>query len=265
MIGSGSTYVALGSSFAAGPGLTPIASSAPADAGRSQVNYAHLAAADLGLSLRDVTYSGATSEHLLKQSPTGTPAQIKAVDSATRLVTVTIGGNDVEYIGSLTVAGAPRWLRPLIGGGARHFALPDDSSVDAGFARLAANLATFVEAVRSRAPLAHIVFVDYLTVLPRMVGAAESSVHRRRMPAAALTWGNRVAARLSATQDEVGRSTGAEFLPVGALSVGHHAWSSEPWVGGFRLRASAPFHPTYDGMRAVADLLVARVRGGESP
>ena len=53
-------YVAMGSSFAAGPGLKLRVKGAPLLAGRSQANYAHLVAARLGLELRDQTYSGAT-------------------------------------------------------------------------------------------------------------------------------------------------------------------------------------------------------------
>lgn len=45
---AGSHYVALGSSFAAGPGLRPRAPGSPRLSGRSAVNYAHLTAARLG-------------------------------------------------------------------------------------------------------------------------------------------------------------------------------------------------------------------------
>ena len=50
-IPAGSRYVAVGSSFAAGPGLTPRAPASPRRAGRSSGNYAHLVARALGLDL----------------------------------------------------------------------------------------------------------------------------------------------------------------------------------------------------------------------
>ena len=58
-------YVALGSSMAAGPGIPPRDKSAPFRAARSAANYPHLVAQRLGLDLVDVTYSGATTAHVL--------------------------------------------------------------------------------------------------------------------------------------------------------------------------------------------------------
>ena len=57
-IPAGSRYVAMGSSFGAGPGIPLRAPGSPRRAGRSASNYAHLVARDLGLDLHDVTYSG---------------------------------------------------------------------------------------------------------------------------------------------------------------------------------------------------------------
>jgi hypothetical protein len=59
-IGPGSRYVAMGSSFAAGPGLPARVPGSPRRVGRSTGNYAHLVARALGLDLHDVT--GATDE-----------------------------------------------------------------------------------------------------------------------------------------------------------------------------------------------------------
>ena len=65
-IPAGSRYVAMGSSFAAGPGIAPRASASPRRAGRSAGNHAHLVASALGLDLHDVTYSGATTSDILR-------------------------------------------------------------------------------------------------------------------------------------------------------------------------------------------------------
>jgi lysophospholipase L1-like esterase len=97
---AGSKYVAMGSSFASGPGIGTADASAPMRCGRSSENYAHLLATSRHLSLVDVTCGGATTQHILG-SWNELPAQISAVDSETRLVTITIGGNDLNYIGLL--------------------------------------------------------------------------------------------------------------------------------------------------------------------
>ena len=110
-------YVALGSSMAAGPGITPRADGAPWPAGRSARNYPHLVASALGLDLVDVTFSGATIANVLRDSQFGTPPQVEALDGSETLVTVTIGGNDVGYVPLLFVACLPwpaRWV-PLLG------------------------------------------------------------------------------------------------------------------------------------------------------
>ena len=71
-------YVALGSSMAAGPGIPPRAKDAPWRAGRSAGNYPHLVAQRLGLDLVDVTYSGATTAHVLTDRQNGAPPQVDA-------------------------------------------------------------------------------------------------------------------------------------------------------------------------------------------
>ncbi len=110
-------YVALGSSMAAGPGIPPRAKDAPWRAGRSAANYPHLVAQRLGLDLVDVTYSGATTAHVLTDRQNNAPPQVTVLDGSETLVTVTIGGNDVGYVPMLTAAGLPRMARslPLLG------------------------------------------------------------------------------------------------------------------------------------------------------
>ena len=75
-------YVALGSSMAAGPGIRPRAGGSPWRAGRSARNYPHLVAERLNLDLIDVTYSGATTPHVLTERQHGVPPQIAALDGS---------------------------------------------------------------------------------------------------------------------------------------------------------------------------------------
>ncbi|KAI3479369.1 hypothetical protein L1887_58574 [Cichorium endivia] len=104
--------IALGSSFAAGPGIAPQVDAA---AGRSGNNYPHLLARRLGLDsshstqLLDLTVSGATMLNLISDDQdTGDkvfPPQISllppADDDDQTIITVTGGGNDMFYIGSM--------------------------------------------------------------------------------------------------------------------------------------------------------------------
>src|ERR1017187_444451 len=60
---NGQSYVALGDSYTAGPGMLPVSATAPPGCGQSQKNYPHLVASVLGLSLTDVSCSGAKTEN----------------------------------------------------------------------------------------------------------------------------------------------------------------------------------------------------------
>jgi lysophospholipase L1-like esterase len=155
-IPAGSQYVAMGSSFGAGPGLTPRAPGSPRRAGRSASNYAHLVARALGLDLRDVTYSGATTDDILRTSARGQPPQLDAVTPATRLVTLTGGGNDVGYLPRLTLASLPWPLRTLPKARAQIAGFGDPAATDQRFAGVGRNLQAIVRGVRDRAPAARV-------------------------------------------------------------------------------------------------------------
>lgn len=173
-------YVALGSSMAAGPGIKPPAPGAPWQAGRSARNYPHLVAARLGLDLTDVTYSGATTAHVLRDHQNGAPPQIDALDGSEALVTVTIGGNDAGYVPQLMAAALPRFTRslPLVGPFLRGLLDPDARAT--ALTEVADALVEVGREIRRRAPQAQVLFVDYLTLLPPEGVAASPPVGGRR-------------------------------------------------------------------------------------
>jgi len=247
-----SRYVALGSSMAAGPGIGPRASGAPWRAGRSARNYPHLVAERLNLDLVDVTYSGATTAHVLTEHQHGAAPQITALDGSETLVTVTIGGNDVGYIPLLTVASLPHVVRhlPVLGG--RIGELLDRDARDRALQQVFESLCAVGKALRQRAPGARILFVDYLTVLPP-AGVPAPPLSERD---AELGW--HVATTLERCTADAAAATDCEVVRAGAASRDHHAWSDEPWATtpGVPLPGRpAPLHPNGAGMRAVAELV----------
>ena len=173
-------YVALGSSMAAGPGIRPRAKGAPFFAGRSARNYPHLVAERLGLELVDVTYSGATTAHVLVDSQPGASPQIEALDGTEDLVTITIGGNDVGYVPLLFAAGLPRFTRslPLLDGRLRDQL--DPVARDRALAEVAESLKEVGRTLRQRSPRAKVLFVDYLTLLPPAGHTRTAPFGRRR-------------------------------------------------------------------------------------
>jgi hypothetical protein len=62
---AGAAYVAMGSSYAAGPGIGQSADTPPNRCARSATNAAHIFAQKVGLELKDVSCSGATTAHIL--------------------------------------------------------------------------------------------------------------------------------------------------------------------------------------------------------
>jgi lysophospholipase L1-like esterase len=252
-------YVALGSSMAAGPGIRPRAAGAPLRSGRSGRNYPHLIAERLSLELVDVTFSGATTAHLLADHQRGRPPQITALDGSEDLVTVTVGGNDVGYIPLLIAASLPAAARrlPLLGGLISE--LLDRDTRDRALADVFDSLCAVGTALRQRAPRARVFFVDYPTILPPAGAPAPP------LPRADADLGRHVAATLERLTADAAAATGCEVVGAARASRDHHAWSAEPWTTtparcGVPLPGRpAPLHPNCAGMRAVAELVAAQL------
>ncbi len=241
--------------MAAGPGIRPRAPGAPWGSGRSARNYPHLVAERLNLDLVDVTFSGATTAHVLTDHQRGAPPQIAALDGSESLVTVTIGGNDVGYVPLLMAASLPRLARrvPLLGG--RISELLDRDSRDRALAAAFDSLCAVGTALRRRAGGARILFVDYLTILPPAGTPAPP------LSEADADLGRHVAATLERVTADAAAATGCDVVRAGAASRQHHAWSAEPWTvkPGVPLPGRpAPLHPNGAGMRAVAELIAAQ-------
>lgn len=256
-------YTALGSSFAAGPGIPPIADPA---AMRSSRNYPHLLAEALGLELTDLSVSGATTATILDEpqiTPMGVrvPAQVHGLRSDADLVTITAGGNDLGYLGAMLFT-AWRRVQPtspmVLAMGAEYAdGLPEPTV--ASVAGAASGLVGIVRRVRMRAPAARIVLVDYLTI----VGPETAPTDDVPFEDADLDAFRRIQSGLERAFVSAAEASGAELVAVSAASRDHALGSPEPWVSGFIRAASATggsFHPNADGMAAVAALLVDLLR-----
>ncbi|WP_367127807.1 SGNH/GDSL hydrolase family protein [Saccharothrix sp. HUAS TT1] len=260
------TYAALGSSFAAGPGIAPLVS---ADAARSGRNYPSLLAAELGAELVDLSTSGATTATILDEPQvtlTGVrfPPQVDGVPGTADLVTVTAGGNDLGFAGSLL---ATAWNRVEPGGPmadvvAAGFGTTIPAPTPADVDRTASGLARVVDEVRRRAPRARVVLVDYLTV-----------IGPRTEPAPGVPFDPEEIIALRAVQEALEAAcalaadrTGADLVPVSRVSRTHALGSPEPWIQPFTrdlARTAASFHPNAAGMAAVAAEVGKALRHGD--
>ncbi|WP_141811325.1 SGNH/GDSL hydrolase family protein [Nocardia bhagyanarayanae] len=197
-VAAGARYVALGASYAAGPGITPMLDEGCLPSAR---NYPGQLAETLGLELVDVTCSGATTANILDQPqrlPSGPvmPPQIGAVTPDTELVTITIGGNDLGLIGGMIarscgpgLVGALSVVSFLASEVCTSVLGDSAEPTPADFERVQRAIADVVRAVQSAAPNATVLLVEYLPVLDHdgAICAKAPSPNRMPRPRAALT------------------------------------------------------------------------------
>lgn len=246
-LGPGAGYVSLGSSFAAGAGIGPLQPGTPGRCGRTINNYATQLANRLQLKLTDASCGGATTLHVLGQWDELAP-QIDAVTANTQLVTITIGGNDLGYIGWL-FAGSCRLGVSTFPGPCREAKVPTD--VD--YVTLGRNLRAVAAEVKRRAPRARVVFVQYISLISdtpcpwETISPTDAAVARR------------MSERLAAVTRAAAQASGALVLDTDLQSRAHTPCSALPWSNGLApdhdMARGAPWHPNAAGHTAIADLL----------
>lgn len=264
----GAPYVALGSSYAAGAGVGP---ADPTDigslCGRTLTAYPNLVAKALNLTLTNATCGGATTENITtspqKVRTHSISLQIDAVTAETRLVTITIGGNDVNYVGNLIAESCLADLAtdpssPTANIVKQYGActpLPDETVRNA-LAQMESKLTTMTKQVQAKAPQARIVLVDYPAVLPQN-GEPCSVIPIPRDRQKFLL---EVARGLSLSTKHAAQSTGADYVAASQDSRHHDACSADPWMTGYVFApGSAPMHPNETGHAAVADAIVRQL------
>jgi lysophospholipase L1-like esterase len=260
-LAAGDHYVAMGSSFAAGPGVTMPADTPPNRCNRSANNYARQVAARLGLSLTDLSCGGATTGHIVG-AWNELPPQIDALRADTKLVTITIGGNDVGYIGGLFASSCgARPETAMCKGFAARRSGPLPIIDETAWQALKARFNQITAEIRTRSPMARLVFVDYLTIVPVKGPCDAVPLDRAQMKIA-----QRKAARLAAMTAQAARRANATIIRASRLSMRRDACAKSPWMNGFPDANSPPtfvgYHPNLAGMTAVADAVAKAVQRG---
>lgn len=236
-------YVALGSSFASGPSIPDTIDQA---CGRSSQNYANLVATKLGLALTDVSCQGATTDVVLA-------TQLAAVTSDTKYVTLTIGGNNINYSLSTILCAKQPPGTSCQGNGV------DPAATTANLEQLEGQLTDTLRAVKKAAPSAKVFLVAYPRVLP-----ADGSTCPPQNPMVAQD--SRFIADLGAQsqQRSIAAAKAAKVAFVDAYTPkGHDVCSpeAERWIEGAAPESPAfVFHPNERAMQAEAALLVEAMK-----
>jgi hypothetical protein len=257
LAGAAPAYVSLGDSYTAGPFILPPAPGAPLDCLQSARDYPHLTATALGLSLSDVSCSGATTENLTTtaQYP-DQPRQFNSLSSSTQVVSVGIGGNDEGlFLNTLITCGAEDLVFP--------FGTPCKNTYGHKLAEEIAEDGPVVGAALAQihviSPSAQVFVVGYPDILPQSGNC---------WPTVPLTSGdvaylNGVEQELNAMLSSEAASNGATYVDTYTPSIGRDACKSlsvryvEPV-----LPESDAFsvHPNERGMAADASEVEAAMR-----
>ncbi|AKZ60107.1 Lipase 2 [Streptomyces ambofaciens ATCC 23877] len=246
-------YVALGDSFSSGPGVPeqtdPVC-------GRSSANYATLVARAVhAASFTDVTCAGAETSHMTGPQD-AVPPQLDALRPDTTLVTLGIGGNDLDLpgvitrcvlLGYLAPQGAPcKWSYTLLG--ADEIA----SRIDATAPRVAAVL----DEIRVRSPHARVLVVGYPAIFPDDGTACRATV---ALAEGDFPWLRDKAKHLNAMLAAQAAPNDATYVDAYSPSVGHEVCrpAGVRWIEPEDTAAAAGFHPNADGHRSTADAVLA--------
>lgn len=249
-------YVALGSSYAAGPGGADTLGNRCL---RSSDNYPNQVARALGMSLVDATCSGSTTDNILDRPQRGTvQPQIDAVTPETSVVTITTGGNDVGYVQRLIAASCRNVAADVAGDVAPHGcmfgrSIPAEPGPEQ-FAALTQRMTATVFAARERAPQARILLVDY----PPAVVVGGPTCAKLPLTPAEIEVTIRVFDALASATAVAAQISGAELIRASVTGADHTVCSPDPWLRGFE--PPVPYHPTSAGKAGVAAMVVAALR-----
>ncbi|MCE1180392.1 MAG: SGNH/GDSL hydrolase family protein [Micrococcales bacterium] len=230
-----SVYVALGDSYAAGVGGGPRASGC----WRADAGYPVLLARTLGLDLAYQACLGATIADVERH-------QMGALSDATRLVSITLGGNDIGFAPVLISAAEPAWMSD------------SDTAIDAALVTLRTELPTRLRglyaAVRERAPQAELVVTTY----PRLFNGEDCQL-ATFFSDHEMTRLNAAADELAAVIAEAAATVGATVVDVVDPFVGHAVCDEDEWVNGVAWPLEGSFHPSAAGHAAYARLVAGAV------
>jgi lysophospholipase L1-like esterase len=235
------TYVALGDSYTAGPGIAPLQDNAGL-CQRSAGNWPTLVARSLDLALTDVSCSGAATSDLSTTVGSG------VVPPDTALVTVSAGGNDGGLFLSL--------IRACTASAQQCSSYVDDEAPPI-LDRATADLVALLDRTRRAAPDAQVVLVGYPRIMPTSGTCAAVGI-----PEQAVTSVVTAETALDSALAAAGEQAGVEYVSLREPSEGHDACAgTRAWTNGIAPAADdgVVFHPNAPGMAAVADRVAAAV------
>lgn len=215
---TGKRYVAMGDSYSAASGVLPLDPGADPRCLRSIRNYPNVIAARTGARLVDVTCGGADTTDYREEQHPGVAPQLDALGRRTRLVTMTIGGNDSGvFINSIIRCGTLG--ASTLGQGSPCKDRYGSTFTDTIREKTYPSLVRALRAVHRRAPNAEVAIIGYPWIMPERVGCFDKMpIARGDVPYLRnLQWVLNDAVRRAAA------ATGSTYVNLNRVSDGHDA------------------------------------------
>jgi lysophospholipase L1-like esterase len=215
-------YVALGDSYSAGNG----ANSSNLDSGcnRNTYAYPYLLSQQKGLALSFVACAGAVTGDVIN-------GQVSAITSDTKLVTITIGGNDIGFVNLILACTT----------------LGCQSQINSSNAKIAnelpAKLNSTYAAIKARAPSARVVVLGYGKPFNNRTCLSATGVSLSEETSL-----NALVDNLDNTIKARAQAYGFSYANVNTYWAGHDICASTPFTNGLNLlRSGDSYHPTRNG------------------
>ena len=257
---SATSYVSLGDSYTAGP-LIPDLTGSPAGCARSTHNYPSLvAAATSAASFTDVSCQGAdTTSMTHKESvPLGSnPPQDNKLSSSTTLVTLQIGGNDINFINIIINCTTLSLTDPFGAPCKKHYTSGGTDKLKAAINATAPKVAADLQGIHADAPNARVLLVGYPVILPNSGNGCWPVVP---IASGDVPYLRGVEQELNAMLATEAAANNATFVDTYTASIGHDVCKGTgvKWVEGLiPTSPAAPFHPNALGEKSMAQQVLA--------
>lgn len=253
----GERYVALGDSYSAGTGIPQQTDTV---CGRSDRNYPSLVASAVGAAeFTDVTCAGADTRHMAG-SQEAVPPQLDALRPDTTLVTLGVGGNDLDLAGVITRCVLVSYLSPN-GSPCKHsFTLFGTDEIGSRINATAPKIDAVLDEIHARSPQARILLVGYPSLLPD-----DGTACRATIPLAVgdFPWVRDKEKYLNTVLAQRAGVRGVDYVDTYGPSVGHDACKAagDRWIEPADSAEGAGFHPNATGHRSMADAVLATLNG----
>jgi len=258
--GSATRYTSLGDSYTAGP-LIPNLTGSPAGCARSTSNFPSLVAAAIhAASFTDDSCQGADTTNMTKPEsvPLGTnPPQDNGLSSSTTLVTLQIGGNDINFINIVIKCAELSVTNPFGAPCKQHYTKGGTDRLKEAVNATAPKVAADLQGIHADAPNARVLVVGYPAILPNSGDGC--------WPVVPFAYGDvpylrGVELELNAMLAGVAAANNATFVDTYTASIGHDTCQAPgvKWVEGLvPTSPAAPFHPNALGEKGMARQVLA--------